>query len=1177
MKLLRNLALIAAGLALTAIVLFFGADPAWSQRLRGSPLISGDKITLRDEAADATSIQKGANAGTVTFTLPNQTGSKTLISLDSSDVLTNKSIDADTNTLTNIENADIKAAAAIDAAKLADGSVDNTEFQRLGTAGVNAAGNLVTTDGTQTLTNKTLTGVTLSPSTLTVTDAGWTLQDNLDVTKQLQLQLSGLTTGTTRTLTVPDADTTLVGTDVSQALINKTINGSLNTISNVSLTSAVTGTLPAANGGTGITSLGAGIPAWLGTPSSANLAAATTDETGTGALVFASSPTLVTPALGTPSSVTLTNATGLPIDAGTTGTLPASRGGTGITSLGAGIPTWLGTPTSSNLAGALTDETGTGAAVFATSPVLVTPNLGTPSAATLTNATGLPIDAGTTGTLPVARGGTGITSFGTGIATWLGTPSSANLATATTDETGTGALVFATSPTLVTPALGTPSSATLTNATGLPIDGGTTGTLPISRGGTGQTGATLAFDALAPTGTKGDLIGHTGGQSVAVSVGTNGQVLTANSATSSGLSWADSSAGGAGELNLITNPSAASATTGWVSDANHTVTRVTSGSPLDPTVTTALQMAATTSTAESSTSGIYWPITTMPSALRSKKLKVEFYVTIPSSDVWRLSVYQGTTRLALTTDSSSITTLPAGFTGKFTTYFDTTTAAAYSVNFTKTTHTSGNNLIVTSVIVGPGIQPQGAVVTAVTAFTPKIYGPSGEITYGTGGTRSGWYYRNGENMVMRVTYTQTVAGTENGAGEYVFALPTGFTMDTTKIGAAGGSSNVTGAASVRAGSANYTGFSFRNDNAALTAGISIQVTNDTTAAAVVSSTAYGVSANATTRYSFEAIVPIAEWSGSGTLNVAANDVEYASWNGSATVYGPAGSSVATSATTHSITWQTPIQTTDLVSLEVQVGGSGQFVPVLVRDLNNDWQPYEYQNGVSYGLGIQWSSSTTATIVRFGTYAANNSTFGAAGIAWDSADKYRLRKMAGGQAVGFGNVAQSSSGLVKSAGQLLGTNTNDSAGTGYVGEYLSNNKSADLTITAVTSGNAFDVDSAASVSGGTTTGATGITLTAGDWDISGQLYIEFTSVTSVQYIRGWIGTAGGNVTTGRDLSTNFAAITAALSTTGGNAIAIPTFRVSLAATTTYYLKGQIGWTVGAGSTGARGIIRARRVR
>jgi hypothetical protein len=70
--------------------------------------------------------------------------------------------------------------------------------------------------------------------------------------------------------------------------------------------------------------------------------------------------------------------------------------------------------------------------------------------------------------LPVASGGTGITSFGTGVATFLGTPSSANLAAAVTDETGSGSLVFATSPTFVTPVLGTPTSGTLSGCT---VDG----------------------------------------------------------------------------------------------------------------------------------------------------------------------------------------------------------------------------------------------------------------------------------------------------------------------------------------------------------------------------------------------------------------------------------------------------------------------------------------------------------------------------------------------------------------------------------------------------------------------------------------------------------------------------------------------------------------------------------
>lgn len=76
-------------------------------------------------------------------------------------------------------------------------------------------------------------------------------------------------------------------------------------------------------------------------------------------------------------------------------------------------------------------------------------------------------------------------TFGTGVLTFLGTPSSANLRAALTDETGTGAAVFATSPTLITPVLGTPASGNLSNCTALPLTTGVAGTLAATNGGTG--------------------------------------------------------------------------------------------------------------------------------------------------------------------------------------------------------------------------------------------------------------------------------------------------------------------------------------------------------------------------------------------------------------------------------------------------------------------------------------------------------------------------------------------------------------------------------------------------------------------------------------------------------------------------------------------------------------------
>jgi len=107
----------------------------------------------------------------------------------------------------------------------------------------------------------------------------------------------------------------------------------------------------------------------------------------------------------------------------------------------------------------------------ALSPSIAAITSGTINGATIgatTPSTGAFTTLSATTPIAAASGGTGLSSLGTGVATFLGTPSSANLAAAVTNETGSGLLVFATSPTLTTPVLGTPTSGTLSNCT---VDG----------------------------------------------------------------------------------------------------------------------------------------------------------------------------------------------------------------------------------------------------------------------------------------------------------------------------------------------------------------------------------------------------------------------------------------------------------------------------------------------------------------------------------------------------------------------------------------------------------------------------------------------------------------------------------------------------------------------------------
>jgi Chaperone of endosialidase len=199
----------------------------------------------------------------------------------------------------------------------------------------------------------------------------------------------------------------------------------------------------------------------------------------------------------------------------------------------------------------VTTSTGTGNVVLSTSPSLTTPSIGSGGftiAGSLSGTTSIVTSATASGTVTIPAGTATLATTSNKLSTFAATTSS-ELAGVISDETGSGALVFGTSPTLVTPALGTPISATLTNAIGLPLSSGVTGTLPVNNGGTGVT--TLTANSL--------LVGNGTSAVSLIEPGTSGNVLVSN-----GTSWSSGSA----SASFIQNQTASDQTAGFRINGN---------------------------------------------------------------------------------------------------------------------------------------------------------------------------------------------------------------------------------------------------------------------------------------------------------------------------------------------------------------------------------------------------------------------------------------------------------------------------------------------------------------------------------------------------------------------------------------------------------------------------------
>jgi len=527
-----------------------------------------------------------------------------------------------------------------------------------------------------------------------------------------------------------------------------------------------------------------------------------------------------------------------------------------------------------------------------------------------------------------------------------------------------------------------------------------TGTVAIANGGTGQTSQTAAFDALAPTTTKGDVIVHNGSDNIRVAVGANGQVLTADSAQASGVKWADAG-GGSGEKNYITNPSAKSdadgaVPAGWAaSSVRLTVTKTdeTSELPRENTTGSGIKIVSADTGA---TSGDYvyfdFNLDDVDTNLKNNiKWAQKILATYAAGELEVYIAAQSNRAVAIGTPA--VSAIPAADFNFNAQGVDTNSTTAVSLVIKATgAITVGDGIVISDVIVGPGqVMPVPAIGGWVD-FTPTFT----NTTLGNG-TQKGRYRRVGDSMELEAIFT--LGSTSSVGGTITFTIPDSKTIQFQ-----------TG---VSYGMFGWVHAYDASPSSGRMSGVVTQASSTTLGFSAAG--AGGSDFNATTPFTwtngdtlqFKAFIPIAEWAGAPNY-AGQNDVEYASVGGtwdaasSTTVYGPSGVQMGGALTAQrikTVTFLSTIQPTD--AIEIQMSRDGVVWTPMIGSVTTAGRIVSSMtNNAGSLMGAAWEkNSANSILVYFGRYSSVENDDGA-GYDWGT-DYWRVVKTRAGAAVGFG--------------------------------------------------------------------------------------------------------------------------------------------------------------------------------